>query len=73
MQVPTAGAPEADESASAVSRRPSIVIVGPPNVGKHSLLKRTPKKISNFQFLRHCIFVEISILELQATVYFLEY
>ena len=47
MQAPVAVAPE-DESAFAVSGRPSIVIMGPCNVGKHSILKR----MSNVQKLK---------------------
>ncbi|KAG0627384.1 hypothetical protein M758_2G196800 [Ceratodon purpureus] len=39
LQVPAAVAPE-DGGAVAVSGRPSVVIVGPRNVGKHSILKR---------------------------------
>lgn len=43
MQVPGAVALE-DGSASTISGRPSVVIVGPPTVGKHSILKRLVAK-----------------------------
>jgi hypothetical protein len=56
MQVPGAVALE-DGSASTISGRPSVVIVGPPNVGKHSILKRmlTVQKLNfSFRLLRFC-------------------
>lgn len=39
LHAPTAVAPE-DEIASVVSSRSSVAIIGPRNVGKHSMLKR---------------------------------
>ena len=49
LQVPAAVAPE-DGGAVAVSGRPSVVIVGPRNVGKHSILKRT-SNVQKLEFL----------------------